>query len=274
MSDIEGLFYRRIDLIRIHPDSPRNGLLINIRMHNPTLVDQHTSFQMMMNMSSCQSFQEVAAPAAINSNVSGWMMKRKNHVNHGLPPAEQWHQEALAVARKHLLGEFNRRFFWMDFNINLVYYAESPSAKRVAFIPFSRLRHVEVIASPVKINHAKTGWVYGLTLRTVNRSLDLWAKTEKEQLMWVEAFQKAIGDSAVNASVMLTRGSTLSFPVSESDASSMKNENQRWSDNSQQTKQSLPPIKEAGRWAEPEESDTVPAPVVTKTGSKWDDWDN
>ena len=257
---------------------------------------------MMMNMSSCQSFELTTAPSAITSNVSGWLMKRKNVATapeHPVP--EQWHESALAAARKAVLGEFNRRFFWMDFNINLVYYAESPSAKRVAFIPFSRLRHVELINSPVKINQAKPGWVYGVSLRTVNRSLDLWAKTEKEQIMWMEALSKAISENPVqmNSSMIasgqsisqspapLTRISSLSFSGSAaqtadalSEVSSVKNENNRWSENNATSKNSprLPPIKEVPRAAWDNISDEPPHSQATlptvKVGSKWDDWDN
>jgi hypothetical protein len=86
----------------------------------------------------------------------------------------------------------------------------------VAFIPFSRLRSVQTITDPVKINQARAGWVYGVSLRTVNRSLDLWAKTEKEQLMWVEALSKAVAEHPVSLAPSKQGNMANSFAESHS----------------------------------------------------------
>ena len=238
-----------------------------------------------MNLSTVTSFELAPAPLSIQSNVSGWLMKRKNVAS--VPEENDWRQGAIAAAKRVVLGEFNRRFFWMDFNINLVYYAESHSAKRVAFIPFSRLRHVEVITSPVKINQAKSGWVYGVSLRTVNRSLDLWAKTEKEQQMWIEGLQRAISESQKigNQQAALSRAASgISFATSAAQIATgeeqPKKEELRWGENLGKTAQVLPRIKEVPRSSWDAVSDegaenSGPAPAsIVKTGTKWDDWDN
>jgi len=262
-------------------------------------ISGFTNMTSAMNLSQCTSFELAPAPLSIQANVSGWLMKRKNLQSLPEEEAHDWRHGALAAAKKVILGEFNRRFFWMDFNINLVYYAESHSAKRVAFIPFSRLRNVDIITSPVKINQAKSGWVYGICLRTVNRSLDLWAKTEKEQQMWIEALQRAIAESSKNNSSMIGNspqpaslsraGSTLSFATSATQVASgansdeqklNKDDNIRWGENLGKTAQMLPRIKEVPRtsWdAVSEEGGEAQAPApasIVKTGTKWDDWDN
>ena len=247
---------------------------------------------------------QIGALAGNGPNVSGWLMKRKNLQNMPEDEPQDWRHGAIAAAKRVVLGEFNRRFFWMDFNISLVYYAESHSAKRVAFIPFSRLRSVETVTSPVKINQAKSGWVYGVSLRTVNRSLDLWAKTEKEQQMWIEGLQRAIifGEaSAKNLSSLSLAGSPqqqpnlsratsgISFATSaaqvansttdDANKSQKQDESIRWGENLGKTAQVLPRIKEVPRssWDAVSEEGTEnagPAPAsIVKTGTKWDDWD-
>jgi len=246
-----------------------------------------------MNLSQL-TFIDGPAPATLGgSNVSGWLMKRKNVQNLPEEDSVDWRHGALAAAKRVVLGEFNRRFFCMDFNISLVYYAESHSAKRVAFIPFNRLRHVEVITSPVKINQAKSGWVYGVSLRTVNRSLDLWAKTEKEQQMWIEGLQRAISESGKNQSMMSLGGSPqqpslsratsgISFAISATQVANAPEDKKpedalRWGENLGKNAQVLPRIKEVPRtsWdAVSEEGAEAPAPAsMVKTGTKWDDWD-
>ena len=248
-----------------------------------------------MNLSQLTSFDLAPAPLNNSTNVSGWLMKRKNLGS--LPEEDQgdWRHGALAAAKRVVLGEYNRRFFWMDFNINLVYYAESATAKRVAFIPFSRLRNAECITSPVKINQAKSGWVYGVSLRTVNRSLDLWAKTEKEQQMWIEGLQRAISETQKNTSMLSMGGSPqqpalsratsgISFATSAAQIATVgsedKKEDTRWGENLGKTAQVLPKIKEVPRasWdavSEEGAENQGPAPAsIVKTGTKWDDWDN
>jgi Meiotic cell cortex C-terminal pleckstrin homology len=230
-------------------------------------------------LSSCQSSFEVATiPAPVNlssCNVSGWVLKRKNFTE--TIPHDTYDRKIQEV-KKSLLGCFNKRFFWMDFSINLVYYAEEPSAKRVAFIPFSRLRGVSAIHDPVKINEAKSGWVYGVTVKTMNRTLDLWAKTEKEQQMWVDAFQKAlIHFENTSSMVSFSRGpaSVISF------ASEVQNENS--SKNNVATsekvvspilasiKEHIPKSAITDNWSEEGEEGEEP---LAPTKTKWDDWDN
>jgi hypothetical protein len=257
-----------------------------------------------MNMSSCQSFELAPAPTSIaTANVSGWLMKRKKH---DIPAEAPWQKQAWQKACTALLGSFNRRFFWMDFNIHLVYYAESPQAKRVAFIPFSRLRAVTPITSPVKINAAKEGWVWGISLRTVNRSLDLWAQSEAEQLMWLDALNKAIGQdmpmhsfSALNSSAALTQSAVLgmassrqqipAFPTPSTpqlatsqlatpQMGTVDNVENRWAENSIGKSGSLgglPPIKERATWETISDDEKMQGnqPAISAS-RKWDDWDN
>ena len=257
--------------------------------------------KMNMNMSSCQSFEMAPAPSSMmTANVSGWLMKRKNKE---IPADAPWQKQAWHKACASVLGPFNRRFFWMDFNIHLVYYAESAHAKRVAFIPFSRLRAVTPITSPVKINAAREGWVWGVTLRTVNRSLDLWAQSEAEQLMWLDALGKAINDESVNPLVIpqstvgnLLNRSAYGLPTPSTPQlalavdprwANVENINHQQSQSQQSLSQqsqsgalaalqsgktsslTLPPIKERTTWDALSDDGNV-----ASAGRKWDDWDH
>jgi hypothetical protein len=252
---------------------------------------------MSVNMSSCQSFELAPAPTNVmTANVSGWLMKKKNK---DLPADANWKIQAWQKACTAILGQYNKRFFWMDFNINLVYYAESPHSKRVAFIPFSRLRGVSAVSSPVKINAAREGWVWGITLRTVNRSLDLWTQSEAEQLMWLDALGKAITSDTTHQSIIsqssaaLTQSAVLSVRqlLPSTPQLSDNNMENRWGEvNSMSKTQSatnsfLPPIKERATWDAlsddaagapvnghmQQQTDTTPKQTATR---KWDDWDN
>ncbi len=71
---------------------------------------------------------------------------------------------------------------------------------QVVFIPFTSLLGVEPITSPIKINQAKVGWIYGITLITNSRSIDLWAATESDALKWLDSLERAVSLSGSSSS--------------------------------------------------------------------------
>lgn len=116
-------------------------------------------------------------------SMRGWLLKRKNGV---FDPKNRKTFTAI------LGGEFNKRFFWMDSSIRLIYYSESEDkSKRVSFIPFNRVVSVTTVTDPMAINTAKPGWVYGIELRTTDRVYELWARTPAEAKQWFQVMEKA-----------------------------------------------------------------------------------
>jgi hypothetical protein len=134
----------------------------------------------------------------------GWLMKRKMGV---------FDRSNNKAAFSSIFGDFNRRFFWLDPSIRLIYYSESEDkSKRVSFIPFNRIVSVTPVTDPVAINSAKTGWVYGLELQTLDRVYELWARTPAEAKQWLAVLEKAasIGKNASNTSMYSVNSSTES----------------------------------------------------------------
>jgi hypothetical protein len=116
-------------------------------------------------------------------SMRGWLLKRKKGV---YDPKNR--KSFVAI----LGGDFNKRFFWIDASIRLIYYSESEDkSKRVSFIPFNRVVSVTAVTDPLAINTARPGWVYGLELRTTDRVYELWANTPAEARQWLECMEKA-----------------------------------------------------------------------------------
>ena len=116
-------------------------------------------------------------------SMRGWLLKRKKGM---YDPKNRTMFTAI------LGGDFNKRFFWIDSSIRLIYYSESEDkSKRVSFIPFNRVVSVCPVTDPMAINTARPGWVYGIELRTVDRVYELWAKTQGEARQWLEVMEKA-----------------------------------------------------------------------------------
>ena len=116
-------------------------------------------------------------------SMRGWLLKRKKGV---------YDPKNRKILTTILGGDFNKRFFWIDSSIRLIYYSESEDkSKRVSFIPFNRVMSVSQVTDPMAINTARPGWVYGLELRTVDRVYELWAKTPGEARQWLEVMEKA-----------------------------------------------------------------------------------
>ena len=116
-------------------------------------------------------------------SMRGWLLKRKKGV---FDPKNRKSFTAM------MGGDFNKRFFWIDSSIRLIYYSESEDkSKRVSFIPFNRLVGVSTVSDPMAINTARPGWVYGLELRTTDRIYELWARTPGEAKQWREVMEKA-----------------------------------------------------------------------------------
>jgi len=116
-------------------------------------------------------------------SMRGWLLKRKKGV---------YDPKNHSTFATLFGGEFNRRFFWIDSSIRLIYYSESEDkSKRVSFIPFNRVISVTPVTDPNAINTARPGWVYGLELRTTDRVYELWAKTQGEARQWLEVMEKA-----------------------------------------------------------------------------------
>jgi hypothetical protein len=129
-------------------------------------------------------------------SMRGWLLKRKKGV---------YDPKNRKILTTFLGGDFNKRFFWIDSSIRLIYYSESEDkSKRVSFIPFSRVMSVSQVTDPMAINTARPGWVYGLELRTVDRVYELWAKTPGEARQWLEVMEKAasIGRTSGSATGM------------------------------------------------------------------------
>ena len=123
-------------------------------------------------------------------SMRGWLLKRKRGV---YDPSKG------KSITKMLGGDFNKRFFWIDSSIRLIYYSESEdNSKRVSFIPFSRVMSAAQVTDPMAINTARPGWVYGIELRTTDRVYELWARTPSEARQWLDVMDKAasIGRSA------------------------------------------------------------------------------
>ena len=142
-------------------------------------------------------------------SMRGWLLKRKKGVYDPKTPK---------TLSKILGGDFNKRFFWIDSSIRLIYYSESEDkSKRVSFIPFNRVISVIPVTDPNAINTARPGWVYGLELRTTDRVYELWAKSQGEARQWLEVMEKAasIGRSSGSATGMtsyaLAGGGTTRF---------------------------------------------------------------
>ena len=116
-------------------------------------------------------------------SMRGWLLKRKKGVY------DPKNRKTFVTI---LGGDFNKRFFWIDASIRLIYYSESEDkSKRVSFIPFNRVVSVIPVTDPLAINTARPGWVYGLELRTTDRVFELWAKTQGEARQWLECMEKA-----------------------------------------------------------------------------------
>jgi hypothetical protein len=113
----------------------------------------------------------------------GWLLKRKKG---------SYDPRNKTSPLTSILGSFNRRYFWIDSSIRLIYYSESEDrSKRVSFIPFNKLVSVTPVTEPLAINSAKPGWVYGIELRTTDRVYELWARTPSEAKQWLEVLDKA-----------------------------------------------------------------------------------
>lgn len=111
-------------------------------------------------------------------SMRGWLLKRK--------------KGCFDPKNRSVFGDFNKRFFWIDSSIRLIYYSESEDkSKRVSFIPFNRLVAVSTVMEPMAINSARPGWVYGMEVRTNDRVYELWARTSSESRRWLEVLEKA-----------------------------------------------------------------------------------
>jgi hypothetical protein len=116
-------------------------------------------------------------------SMRGWLLKRKNGV---------YDPNNRKTLKGILGGDFNKRFFWIDSSIRLIYYSESEDkSKRVSFIPFNRVISATPVTDPNAINTARPGWVYGIELRTSDRVYELWARTQAEARQWLEVMEKA-----------------------------------------------------------------------------------
>jgi hypothetical protein len=139
----------------------------------------------------------------------GWLLKRKNGV---FDPKNRKTFTAI------IGGEFNKRFFWIDSSIRLIYYSESEDkSKRVSFIPFNRVVSVTTVTDPMAINTARPGWVYGIELRTTDRVYELWARSPAEAKQWFQVMEKAAtigrasGASSGMTSLALGPGTTAHY---------------------------------------------------------------
>ena len=116
-------------------------------------------------------------------SMRGWLLKRKKGI---FDPKRGKSFTAI------LGGDFNKRFFWIDSSIRLIYYSESEdNSKRVSFIPFNKVVSVCTVTDPLAINTARPGWVYGIELRTTDRVYELWARTLTESKQWLQVMEKA-----------------------------------------------------------------------------------
>lgn len=116
-------------------------------------------------------------------SMRGWLLKRKNGV---------YDHKNKKTFTALIGGEFNKRFFWIDSSIRLIYYSESEDkSKRVSFIPFNRVVSVTAVTDPMAINTARPGWVYGIELRTTDRVYELWARNPSEAKQWFQVMEKA-----------------------------------------------------------------------------------
>lgn len=117
-------------------------------------------------------------------SMRGWLLKRKK----GIFDPRNKPTTGLSL----ILGDFNKRYFWIDSSIRLIYYSESEDrSKRVSFIPFNKLVSVSAVTEPMAINSARPGWVYGVELRTTDRVYELWARNPSEAKQWLEVLDKA-----------------------------------------------------------------------------------
>jgi hypothetical protein len=117
-------------------------------------------------------------------SMRGWLLKRKK----GIFDPRNKPTSGISL----ILGDFNKRYFWIDSSIRLIYYSESEDrSKRVSFIPFNKLVSVVAVTEPMAINSARPGWVYGVELRTTDRVYELWARTPSEAKQWLEVLEKA-----------------------------------------------------------------------------------
>lgn len=127
-------------------------------------------------------------------SMRGWLLKRKGGV--------------FDIKKKSIFcTDFNKRFFWIDSSIRLLYYSESQDkSKRVSFIPFNKLVSVCNVTEPLAINSARPGWVYGLEVRTSDRAYELWARSPAEARRWLEVLEKAasIGRGYMSSSAGLS----------------------------------------------------------------------
>lgn len=133
--------------------------------------------------------QDTVAGTAALLTMRGWLLKRKRGC---FDPKN----------KSIFCPDFNKRFFWIDSSIRLIYYSESQDkSKRVSFIPFNKLLSVTTVTEPMAINSARPGWVYGMEVRTTDRAYELWAKTASEAKRWLEVLEKAasIGRSYIGA---------------------------------------------------------------------------
>lgn len=129
-------------------------------------------------------------------SMRGWLLKRK--------------RGCFDPKSRTLFGSaFNKRFFWIDSSIRLIYYSESKDkSKRVSFIPFNKLVSVSTVTEPMAINSARPGWVYGMEVRTTDRGYELWARTPAEAKLWLDVLAKAasIGRSYQSATSSVVPG--------------------------------------------------------------------
>ena len=138
-------------------------------------------------------------------SMRGWLLKRKK----GVFDPRNKPTSGLSM----ILGDFNKRYFWIDSSIRLIYYSESEDrSKRVSFIPFNKLVSVVPVTEPMAINSARPGWVYGVELRTTDRVYELWARTPSEAKQWLEVLEKAasIGRIASSAQYPIMAGNGMS----------------------------------------------------------------
>lgn len=124
----------------------------------------------------------------------GWIMKAKKH-SHSDQIASSWFDEKTTGLKRmcsNLTGRFNKRFFSVDMNLNLICYANTTYSKRFGFIPFIHLRGVDYLKGSAQISRAKPGWLHGIVLTTKDRQFELWLQTKEDCDQWMKTFEKAI----------------------------------------------------------------------------------
>ena len=151
------------------------------------------------------------------NRVSGWLLKTKN-----MGPIDVFKTTWIQDKAAHLSNLFNQKFglehnkrwFVLDFSVRLLTYSNSPSSKKVTFIPFTSIRAVEKIFDPLKIGLARKGWLDGILIITKDRTYELWCSSPQERENWIAAFsdaitigRKLVSDKSVRP---LSRGYSLS----------------------------------------------------------------